>query len=562
MAGEAPSSRRMTEAEKTMEGLTMLRSLLAGVSGLRNHQMRMDVIGNNIANINTIGFKSGRINFAEALSQTLAPAGASYLNPMQIGLGMKTTSIENLYNQGSLEQTGVLTDLAIEGDGFFVLNAGDTQVLTRAGQFFFNADGKLVSHSGLAVQGWQLNDENKKLGLGSGNLSDISIDMNMVSEAKETGNIWLTGNLNAGLKTTNEVWTLGSALTTGGTNADATTALNSLDQVSTQLVDGDTIEISGTNPDGTAVTATYTYSSGDAVQSLLDAINNAFSGTTASMKDGKIVLTDTEAGDSSTSIRLSNGANNTGQIDMANFVNSTAGETAETKTSVVVYDSLGTSHNVILEFTKTANNGEWTWSAKTTGDEEITAGGSGRATFNEAGLLTSFTFDNGATRMTLDPKNGAKAMEVDLHAESGEGRMGLTQFNSLSTVNVKQQDGRAIGRLINLTIDPKGIINGAFSNGEKVALAKIALAEVPNKSGLMQLGEGLYQTSMASGTQQVVALDSKSVTSIISGSLEMSNVDVSKEFTDMITTQRGFEANARVITTADQMLGELISLKR
>ncbi len=540
----------------------MLRSLLAGVSGLRNHQMRMDVIGNNIANINTIGFKSGRINFAEALSQTLSPAGASYLNPMQIGLGMKTTSIENIYSQGSLEQTGVLTDLAIEGDGFFVLNAGDTRVLTRAGQFFFNADGKLVNHSGLAVQGWQLTDENKKLGLGSGNLSDISIDMNMVSEAKETNNIWLSGNLNAGLKTTTEVWTLGSALTANGVNADATTALNSLDQVSTQLVDGDTIEISGTNPDGTAVTATYTYTAGDTVQNLLDAINNAFNGATATMQDGKIVLTDTQAGDSSTTIRLTNGANNTGRIDLANFVNTTTGETATAKTSVVVYDSLGTSHNIILEFTKTANNGEWTWTAKTTGDEEITSGSSGRATFDEAGLLTSFTFDNGATQLTLDPKNGAKTMNIDLHAESGEGRMGLTQFNSLSTVNVKQQDGRAVGRLINLTIDSKGVINGTFSNGEKMALAKIALAEVSNKSGLMQLGEGLYQASMASGPEQVVELDDKSVTSIVSGSLEMSNVDVSKEFTDMITTQRGFEANARVITTADQMLDELIRLKR
>ncbi len=540
----------------------MLRSLLAGVSGLKNHQMRMDVIGNNIANINTIGFKSGRLNFAEALSQTLSPAGASYINPMQVGLGMKTTSIENIYTQGSLEQTGVLTDLAIEGDGFFVLNAGETRVLTRAGQFFFNADGKLVNHRGLAVQGWMISDSNKELGFGSGNLSDISIDMNMVSEAQQTKNIWLSGNLNAGLKTTTEEWELGSALTVGGVNADATTDINSLDQIATPLADGDTIEISGTNPDGTAVTATYTYTTGDTLQKLLDAINGAFTGTSASMKDGKIVLTDAEAGTSSTSIRLTNGASSTGRIDLANFVNTIPGETGTAKTSVVVYDSLGSSHNIIMEFTKTANAGEWTWVAKTTGDEKILSGSSGRATFNEAGVLTSFTFDSGATQLSLDPKTGAEIMSVDLHAESGEGRMGLTQFNSLSTINVKQQDGRAVGRLVNLTIDTKGVINGTFSNGEKVSLAKIALSQVSNKSGLMQLGEGLYQTSMASGPEQVVELDDKSVTSIISGSLEMSNVDVSKEFTDMITTQRGFEASARVITTADQMLDELIRLKR
>jgi flagellar hook protein FlgE len=540
----------------------MLRSLLAGVSGLKNHQMRMDIIGNNIANINTVGFKGGRINFSEAFSQTLSPAGASYINPMQIGLGMKTTSVENLFTQGSLEQTGVLTDLAIEGDGFFVLNAGETRVFTRAGQFFFNADGKLVNHRGLAVQGWILNDKNEELGLGSGNLSDISIDMNMISEAKESKNIWLSGNLNAGLKTTAEVWTLGSALTAGGVNADATTDLNTLDQISTALVDGDTIEISGTNHDGSAVSATYTYHAGDTLQNLLDAINNAFSGSTATIEDGKIVLTDSEAGDSSTTLRLTNGAANTGRIDLANFVNTVPGETGKAKTSVVVYDSLGASHNIILEFTKSATNGEWTWQAKTTGDEEILSGGSGRATFDEAGMLTSFTFDNGATQLSLDPKNGAKQMNIDLHAESGEGRMGLTQFNSLSTVAVKDQDGRAVGRLINLTIDNKGTINGTFSNGEKVSLAKIALAEVPNKSGLMQLGEGLYQTSMASGPEQIINLDDKAVTSIVSGSLEMSNVDVSKEFTDMIVTQRGFEANARVITTADQMLDELIRLKR
>ncbi len=540
----------------------MLRSLLAGVSGLRNHQMRMDVIGNNIANINTIGFKGGRLNFSEALTQTIGLGNATQINPMQIGLGMRTSSIENLFKQGSLEQTGVLTDLAIEGDGFFVLNAGDIHVLTRAGQFFFNADGKLVNHRGLAVQGWLMSDENKSQGFGTGNLSDISIDMNMVSEAQETKNIWLTGNLNAGLKTTNEVWTLGSALTVAGANADVTTDLNTLDQIDSPFVDGDTIEITGTNPDGSTVSATYTYSTGDTIQNLLDAINNAFTGVSATFENGKIVLTDTEAGDSSTTIRLTNGSSNSGRLELANFVNTVAGETGKTKTSVVVYDSLGGSHNVILEFTKTANPNQWTWVAKTTGDEEILAGGSGQVTFNEAGVLTSFTFDNGDTQLQIDPNNGSEIMNVDLHYEEGEGRMGLTQFDSLSTLSVKDQDGRAVGRLVSLTIDNKGVIIGTFSNGENISLAKIALAQVANKNGLLQLGDGLYQPSVASGTAQIRELDDKSITSIVSGALEMSNVDVSKEFTEMITTQRGFEASARVITTADQMLDELIRLKR
>ena len=544
----------------------MLRSLYAGVSSLRNHQMKMDVLGNNIANINTIGYKGGRINFSESLNQTLATAqpglGTGYVNPMQVGLGMKAVSIQNNFSQGSLENTGVQTDLALEGDGFFVLQGTNGRLYTRAGQFFFNADGKLVNQKGLAVQGWAVNENTQANGFGPGNLSDVVIDPNMISEAQETGNVYLSGNLNAGLETTTEVWTMSNAFTVGGVDATATTDINTLDQVSTPLVDGDTIVISGTDSDGTDISATYTYTSGDTLQDLLDAINAAYSGSQATISGGKIVLTDTEEGDSSTTISLANGSSNTGSINLPPFENTVKGVTGKARTSVLVYDSLGGSHNLIVEFSKTSTDGEWTWEATMSGDETISSGATGRATFDSSGNLTSFLFDGGVSEITIDPGNGADTMNIKLHAESTGDYAGLSQYDSLSTLSVREQDGRATGELIGITIDPQGLISGTFSNGEIDPIAKLATAMFPNDGGLNDLGDNLYQESLASGTVQIKELEEGDATTIISGALEMSNVDLSEQFTEMITTQRGFQAAAKVITTSDQILDELLRLKR
>ncbi len=544
----------------------MLRSLYAGVSSLRNHQMKMDVLGNNIANINTIGYKGGRINFSESLNQTLATAqpglGTGYVNPMQVGLGMKAVSIQNNFSQGSLENTGVQTDLALEGDGFFVLQGTNGRLYTRAGQFFFNADGKLVNQKGLAVQGWAINENTQANGFGPGNLSDVVIDPNMISEAQETGNVYLSGNLNAGLETTTEVWTMSNAFTVGGVDATATTDINTLDQVSTPLVNGDTIVISGTDSDGTDISATYTYTSGDTLQDLLDAINAAYSGSQATISGGRIVLTDTNEGDSSTTISLANGSSNTGSINLPPFENTVKGVTGKARTSVLVYDSLGGSHNLIIEFSKTSTDGEWTWEATMSGDETISSGATGRATFDASGNLTSFLFDGGVSEITIDPGNGADTMNIKLHAESTGDYAGLSQYDSLSTLSVREQDGRATGELIGITIDPQGLISGTFSNGEIDPIAKLATAMFPNDGGLNDLGDNLYQESLASGTVQIKELEEGDATNIISGALEMSNVDLSEQFTEMITTQRGFQAAAKVITTSDQILDELLRLKR
>jgi len=546
----------------------MLRSMYAGVSGLRNHQMKMDVLGNNIANINTVGYKGGRIHFAESLNQTLSNAspsqGSGYINPMQVGLGMKTTGIENLFNQGALENTGVVTDMALEGDGFFVLQGSTSRLFTRSGQFYFGADGRLVTNQGLDVQGWMVDRTTGTVDseFGSGNLTNISVDPNTISEAEATQNVWFSGNLNAGLKTTIEVHSTGTALQEGTIDADAATELNNLDQTSIALVAGDTVEISGVNPDGTTVSATYTYAAGDTVQELLDSINGAFTGVTAAITDGNIVLTDTVAGDSETFISLSNGTTNTGTVSWPNFVDTEVGYTAKARTSSVVYDSLGGAHNVVIEFTKTTTDGQWTWETLVTGDETVTAGSTGTVQFDLAGNLTSFLLDGGDADVTIDPGNGAAEMHLILHAEDTEGHAGISQYDNISTLNIRDQDGRASGELVGLTIGRDGLVSGSFSNGEIESLAKLAVAKFPNNGGLSDLGNSLYQTSIASGDEMIVSLEEGAGTSIISGALEASNVDLSKELTEMIITQKGFEASAKVISTANQLLDELIRLKR
>lgn len=665
----------------------MLKSLQAGVSGLRNHQMKIDVLGNNIANVNTVGFKSGRINFSEALNQTLSDAspglGTGYINPLQVGLGMNTSSIENIFAQGSLENTGVKTDLALQGDGFFIVKNGETPLYTRAGNFFFNSDGKLVNQKGLAVQGWMNPDTIGTGGLGIGNTQDILIDTDYVSPAIASKNVYLNGNINAGNRTLAGVWESpkglinraivnGSAAApgfpmtiTGGANDEMTikiqdnatsvisadltlaagsyadmdalvaqinTQIASASNISTRIVavnnggtlqfqqqngteattltikdgtnsalatigfndgdnatasiatsasalndlldettfanrlqNGDKIEISGTNPDGSIVTSSFTYGAandGTTLGELATKIQSSYNGITVGITDGHLVVTDNVAGDSKTVVNLSNASTNTGSMVFPVFDNTTPGNTGTATTSVLVYDSLGASHNLIVEFTNTENPNEWTWKASTTGDAAISSGGTGKVTFSDSGALTSFSYDGGVNQLSLSPGNGGAEVQIQLHAESTTEFSGISQFNSVSTLNVRTQDGKSTGSLLGLTIDKKGSVSGSFSNGDILNMAKIAVAQFSNNTGLSDLGDGLYATSIASGDAKVLDPASDPTASIVSGALEMSNVDLAQEFTELITAQRGFQANAKIITTADSILDELIRLKR
>lgn len=545
----------------------MMRALFSGVSGLSNNQLKMDVIGNNIANINTIGFKTSRINFAEELSQLIQSstesASGGTQNALFVGLGVRANSIERDFSQGILQTTGKQTDLGIEGDGFFVLNDGTTQLYSRAGNLHFDGNGRLVNANGLTVQGWRADLQGELSA--TAQLGNITFDASVISPAISTQNLAIAGNLDATATATKEEWTANQTFTVaGGTPAGGTDLLNDLTQTTTPLADGDIIQISGTNSDGSAVSATFTYGAGNdgtTVNDLVNSITAAFTGT-ANLVNGRIVLTDFNFGESSTTISLSTDAGNTGVIDLPGFVNTAKGFSPKTSSSAEVFDSLGSKHTLNVTFTKTENAGEWTFEASFSDSEVINEGSTGTITFASDGSLDNIVYDNGQPLLNFSPGNGANDVVINLDFENTTGFSGLTQFAGQSSVILPFQDGQAHGTLNAFSIDENGRVMGAFTNGRSRMIAQLALAKINNPEGLIHVGNNVYQTSGATGIPSVGKAGEDLTASILAGTLEAANVDLAEEFTDMIIAQRAFQANARVITVSDQFLSEVTQLKR
>ena len=640
----------------------MMSSLFASVSGLRNHQVKMNVVGDNIANINTIGFKAGRVTFAESLVQTLKGASRPTTlfggtNPIQMGLGMTVSSIDNLFQQGGLETTGQITDLAIQGNGFFVLADGGQEFYTRAGIFGIDANSYLVNPStGLFVQG-KMADSDGTIPA-TATIGKIRLPFGQQDPARATTRIELASNLDSSATTSNA--SLDSAGTTGidgvsgiakngaggthnititgnnGTRSQATgdnlasavlTGAETLTSLGVTDVSGFSIKVDGTNTyniTGLTVNSTVT--------DLVNAINTQVSGVTAEIVGGEIRLTRIYAGDGA-SHNITTSASAAGNIvdrifgvaaggnfvanngtaytlvatdtftpsrsttayppvQLSLVVNPTTGfvtgisdlgnggvtvssttqlsagtavintEDTQHATSITAYDSQGGKHTVVFTFTKDAQSNRWFWEASLPGNEIIAEGGAGSVVFNADGSLGSFNFDGGASTLRINPRNGALDMVIDLEAGSTGGFNGLTGFASSFTATARNQDGYGMGLLTTISIDAEGVITGIFSNGVSRALAQIAVADFSNPSGLLKSGNNLYRGSANSG-DAIKGIAGKTVSgTITSGALEMSNVDLAQEFTNMIVAQRGFQANARVITTSDEMLTELVNLKR
>lgn len=661
----------------------MMRSLFAGVSGLKNHQVKMDVIGNNIANINTVGFKSGRVTFEESLTQLLKDASRAYgqiggINPQQVGLGSAIGSISTNFAQGNLESTGNTTDLAIQGDAFFVLSDGFSEFYTRAGNFSIDGSGKLVHPvNGYVVQG-KMADSLGNIASGT-QTANIVLPFGQKAPAQATTQIDYSCNLNSDTEAMAQIWdcdlanyamitatgapgslTIGAANDTltieidddmgstvsrtitltqqtyasvsnlvaeinakiaadtglvgevvaetydlsgtdvirmrtadrGGssteitlsgnacanlnlssatkvTGTDATTLLNDLAIVGESLTDGDIIRISGSNPDATVVSSDYVFTTGDDVQDLIDSINNAFSGATATISaDGHLLLTDSITGETQTTVTLTffddDGSGSVANIP--SFYSQQTGRDAGTHTaSITVYDSMGATHTIALTFTNISADASpniWSWEA-TVNDGDIipTAGNKGTVRFNSDGSLAIFSANDGQD-LTFVPGSGADIMNVTLNAGTTGTFTGITQLESPTTTVAKHQDGYGMGNLQTISVDDSGEITGQFSNGISQTLAQIVLATFNNPGGLMRAGNNLYSASSNSGTPVKGTVGGGIQSTISAGALEMSNVDLAQEFTDMIVAQRGFQANARVITTADTLLDEIVRLKR
>jgi flagellar hook protein FlgE len=663
----------------------MMASLYAGVSGLKNHQVKMNVIGDNIANVNTIGYKPGRVNFQEALVQNFKGAGrpnavTGGTNPLQLGLGMQVAAIDNLFLQGGLETTGQITDLAIQGSGFFILgDNNNNKFYTRAGAFGFDADSNLVDPAtGLFVMG--------KMADSSGNIPSLAVTgrirmpfgqqdparatefvtlaNNLDSSASDskatlvdagasgvtsvsgtaingvggTHNISITGdqaisgsatganvgndgsgNLVGNLGLTMTLGSLGitdftnygfsvdgkpmqivTGLSATSTISDLLNATNQIDGIRAELVGGQ-IQVTRTKAGAqseynfTSTSGTYTTAAGGgaATGNILGVLFGA-NGTTVSSAGGAAstyVATDTFTpdrgygaatgplvttlnlvidqtsgkvtglsglGEGGVNIEAAGGLTATGANDLVISTDPTVHSS-----SINVYDSLGGKHTLSVEFFKSLVKNRWEWSVSTLGNEGITAGRQGYVSFNADGSLNTFEYFGGASAISISPNNGAENMSIAFKPGTSGNFDGLTAFASGNhTAAIIGQDGYGLGILQKVAIDQSGNISGIFSNGVTRVLAQILLADFTNQGGLRKSGRSLYQPSANSGDAVEGVAGQTVAGEITSGALESSAVDIAQEFTSMITAQRGFQANARIITTSDNMLDELVNLKR
>ncbi|MFZ5980095.1 MAG: flagellar hook-basal body complex protein [Candidatus Zixiibacteriota bacterium] len=664
----------------------MMGSLFAGVSGLKNHQTQMDVISNNIANVNTIGFKSGRVNFQEALVQTYKGAGrpsaiTGGTNPQQLGLGMQVSSIDTLYTQGGLETTGQITDLAIQGSGYFILGDGyGNSFYTRAGAFGFDANSTLVDlSSGLFVMGKMA--DNSGVISSMATIDQIQLPFGQQDPARATEEITVANNLDASATDSlatlissggsnitavngtaadgvggqhvisitgaqpisstvtganvgndgsgNPVGALSGSMTLtslgiddftnfgfsidggsmeyiSGLNGDSTvddviSAINQIDGMSAELTGGEILLTrtkagSGTDYNVTSTVGTYsTGAGGGATSGNIVGVLFGVNGTTIQADNGvatTFVATDTftpergygaAAGPETTILDLVfddttglvvglDGLGDDG-VEMkagAGGLQATAGDnlivnTALTthSTSINVYDSLGARHTLVIEFSKSLVDNRWEWEVSTLDGEAVSAGQYGYVSFNPDGSLNTFEYSGGASAIVIEPNNGAESMRIAVDAGTNSNFDGLTGFASGNhTATIVAQDGYGMGILESISIDTSGNISGIFSNGVTRVLAQIYLADFNNQAGLVKAGESLFQTSANSG-EAVEGVAGETISAeITSGALESSTVDIAQEFTNMIITQRGYQANARIITTSDEMLDQLVNLKR
>ncbi len=555
----------------------MANSLLTGVSGLRAHQQMLDVVGNNLANTNTTGFKAQRVRFADLVYQTLNPGQGSTdgttggVNPEQVGLGVKTAAIDVNLQQGALETTQNTFDLALQGEGFFVANDGAQNVFTRAGAFGVDSNNFLVDPAnGFRVQRFGT------VGEGSATLptfqaagdNNIKIPLGVGIPGRATTKITMQGNLSA-----NAVGPQAQTLTTsqpfkaGGVAATATTLLNGLDDNQIDYVAGDQVRLQGLTQAGAAVDTTFAVGPTSTLGDLVNAINANFPSSTASLDaQGNIVVTANNTGPSTLDVRFSDNAGNTGLTSFGNHspTVTTIGKDGDiVPTGIQFFDTQGTPHFLSLQFQKVGNN-VWNMTASipsaegTMIDNQVNG-----ITFNDDG---SFRLVNGTgagdANLVVQITGLSAAQNMSLVLGTGGTFDGLTQVGGSSSAVAKDQDGYSAGFLSDVSVSQDGVVNGVFTNGRILPIAQLAVANFANAGALLRGGDNYASITSESGPALIGGGQSAGRGAVVQKALESSNVDVALEFTRLIIAQRGFQVNARTITASDEVLKELADIIR
>jgi flagellar hook protein FlgE len=416
----------------------MLRSMFSAISGLRAHQTKMDVTGNNIANVNTVGFKGSQTVFQDTLSQVIRAGGAPAAdrggtNPAQVGLGVKVAAITTNWTQGATQSTGRSTDFMIEGDGFFVTRSGTEELYTRAGSFDFDGSGKLVTPDGSVLRGWMAQPDGTVNP--NGPVEDLSVPYGQLVNPVQTTSGSVIGN------------------------------------IPSETLPGDSLQ-----------------------------------------------------------------------------------------TGITMYDSQGVPQKVFYNFTKDNSTppvpDTWTLDIVHADGTVLLSGEA--VEFDTSGKLTTPDPTDPTTFPTFTPPaayaSWSGPVTIDLSA--------MTQFGGSNTMTAPKQDGFALGSLQSFQLGNDGTIMGVYSNGLRQPLGRLALASFNNPGGLEKAGNSSFRVGDNSGVAQVGVAGQGGRGVLNSGALEMSNVDLAEEFTGLIVAQRGFQANSRVITSSDEILQDLVNLKR
>ncbi len=551
-------------------------ALSAGVSGLQAHQKMLDIAGNNLANVNTTAFKASRITFSELLSETIKKAsqptsGIGGTNPQQMGSGVGVSGISPNMTQGNIINTGNPLDMAIEGEGYFVLSDNEQNLYTRAGSYSVDANSNLVDPStGYHVQ--RIGAEGEIDGFQTPGVSDIHVPYDVAMPAQATEEIVISGNLSSNAAfavTRTQVISSDVTYTSNGITASATTEIDQLDQYTGTLTSG-TITISGYHKGGTDLSGAALDYDIDGSTTLGDFIThlntNVLSGSTASLNNGQIRITDDTSGFSKTDMALSYAGDGTLTVP-AYFEISTVGGDEVKSINITAYDSQGGKHVVSGAFvrTDTANTWDMVLTSITGNINQITMGNR---------RIEDITFD--ATDSSYAGLGGTDTSQLVVtfaHDTSNPqtiilnlgttGRLdGLTQFAGNSTAVAREQDGYEAGRLSTVSVNNEGILIGAFSNGIKKNIATMQVALFQNTAGLESVGNGYYIPSANSGEAIATQAMTGGAGTVHGAALEKSNADVATEFVNMIQAQNGFQANARSIRVANDILRELTSLIR
>lgn len=586
----------------------MMRSLFSGVAGLKTHQTKMDVIGNNIANVNTTAYKASSVVFSDLMSQTTqkasganAATGTGGVNARQIGLGVKTGAISiNVAGQGASQSTGNAFDMMITGSNFFVVNNGQETFFTRDGSFYVDGAGNLaMSSTGFNVMGWGVDEETQNIKQDTVTALRVMSEANLTYPPESTTQAYVSGVIDK--NDTNVTSTNGKAITLNffdklGYTYTAKLAFKQSSDPSNysvevdKIIDSDGKELDltglvfGNNGNSQANPSTVTFNSDSYTwdqtnkvltsadgSTVLAGVSEMFDGTTLKNSNDQITVNGTTmtVGESLDAIAKAYGYEGSTE-DFLNLYVETG--TTETDTSGVA-TTVKTKTSVRQMLANLANGQDNAFPMLPDAEGNTSFEAAGRyydgvnITFNPttgkfSGIGGSITQKTANLELT---KLGNQFSDITVDFSN----VTMYDNNGTSTIGATNGDadgigtGRSLGKMIGISTQNNGMIYASYDNGMTKLLGQIATAAFSNVSGLEKAGDNLYQSSRNSGEFDGIGVDVTAGGGYISTSqLEMSNVDLSEEFTSMITTQRGFQANSRIITVSDSMLEELTNLKR